>query len=76
MLFWNSQDDQCRVLIGMTVSNKQSTLLIMHLDHHGWVIAERHKLILSVYAAVENEPQQFRNRTVVGWSVYCYQRTW
>ena len=63
--------------IGMTACNKQSPLL-MHLDYqvrlpdHDWVVAERHKLIPSVYAAVEIESQQFGNRTAVGYSGPTY----
>jgi len=56
-----SQDDKCRVPIGLTACNKQSPLL-MHLEYqvllpdHDWVIAERHKLIPSVYAAIKFRP--------------------
>lgn len=52
-----SQDDKARVPIGMTAVQKQSPLL-MHLEYrvklpdHDWVIAEKHKLIPSVYAGI------------------------
>lgn len=50
----------------------------MHLDYqvclpdHDWVVAERHKLIPSVYAAVEVESVQFGIRTAVGYSGPTY----
>ncbi|GBP93249.1 hypothetical protein EVAR_62015_1 [Eumeta japonica] len=50
-------DDKARVPTGMTVAHKQSpTILYMkyriRLPDHDWVIAERHKLMLSVYGAM------------------------
>ena len=54
--FFLSQDDKARVPLGLPSANKQSPIL-MHLEYkvqlpdHDWVIAERHKLIPSVYAA-------------------------
>lgn len=56
-----SQDDKARVPIGLTAAQKQSPLL-MHmqvriiLPDHDWVIAERHKLIPSVYAGIVIKP--------------------
>ena len=53
-----SQDDKCRVPIGLTAANKQSPLL-MHVEYrvslpdHDWVVAEKHKLIPSVYARIQ-----------------------
>lgn len=58
-----SQDDKARVPIGLTVAQKQSPLL-MHLEYrvrlmdHDWVIAERHKLIPSVYAGIAIKPDR------------------
>ena len=75
--FFMSQDDKCRVPIGLTACNKQSPLL-MHLEYqvrlpdHDLVIAERHKLIPSVYAAIEIASEQFGNRTAVGYSGPTY----
>lgn len=52
-----SQDDKARIPIGITAAKKQSPFL-MHLEYrirlpdHDWVIAERHKLIPSVYAGI------------------------
>lgn len=51
-----SQDDKARVPIGLTAANKQSPLLMLveyrvSLPDHDWVVASRHKLIPSVYAA-------------------------
>lgn len=51
-----SQDDKARVPIGTTAANKQLPLL-MHVEYrvslpdHDWVVASKHKLIPSVYAA-------------------------
>ncbi|KAL4719432.1 hypothetical protein ACJJTC_009058 [Scirpophaga incertulas] len=59
-VFFISQDDKARVPIGMTAAHKQSPA-IMHLEYrirlpdHDWVIAERHKLIPSVYGAMRIE---------------------
>ena len=53
-----SQDDKARVPLGITAANKQAPLL-MHLEYkftlpdHNWVVADRHKLIPSVYAGIE-----------------------
>lgn len=72
-----SQDDKCRVPIGLTACNKQSPLL-MHVEYqvrlpdHDWVIAERHKLIPSVYAGIKVEPDHFDQKTAVGYSGPTY----
>ena len=56
-----SQDDKCRVPIGLTAANKQSPLL-MHVEYrvslpdHDLVVAEKHKLIPSVYAGIQIHP--------------------
>ncbi|CAF4485859.1 unnamed protein product [Rotaria sp. Silwood2] len=55
-VFFLSQDDKARVPIGLPAARKQAPLL-MHLDYkislpdHDFVVASRHKLIPSVYAA-------------------------
>ena len=52
-----SQDDKVRVPLGVTAANKEAPIL-MYLDYrvrlpdHDWVLAERHKVIPSVYAEV------------------------
>ena len=51
------QDDKCRVPIGLTAAKEQSPLLMhvesrVSLPDHDWVVAERHKLIPSVYAGI------------------------
>ena len=52
-----SQDDKARVPIGKTAANKQTPLL-MHLEYriklpdHDWMVAEKHKLVPSVYAGI------------------------
>lgn len=56
-VFVLSQDDKARVPIGLPAVKSQSPLL-MHMEYrillpdHDWVVAERHKLIPSVYAGV------------------------
>lgn len=56
-VFFLSQDDKARVPIGIVAANKQAPLL-MHMEYrvmlpdHDWVIAEKHKLIPSVYAGI------------------------
>lgn len=56
-VFFLSQDDKSRVPLGITAANAQSPIL-MHLEYrvtlpdHDWVVAERHKLIPSVYAGI------------------------
>ena len=53
-----SQDDKGSVPIGMTAVHVQSPLL-MHMQYqvrlpdHYWVVADRYKLISSVYACIE-----------------------
>uniref|UniRef100_A0A914DJC8 C2H2-type domain-containing protein n=1 Tax=Acrobeloides nanus TaxID=290746 RepID=A0A914DJC8_9BILA len=57
-VFFMSQDDKARIPLGISAANKQSRI-VMHMQYrvklpdHDWVIAERHKLIPSVYAACE-----------------------
>ncbi|ESO12304.1 hypothetical protein HELRODRAFT_158789 [Helobdella robusta] len=52
-----SQDDKCRVPIGITAAKMQAPML-MHMEYrvrlpdHDWVIGDRHKLIPSVYAGL------------------------
>lgn len=53
--FFLSQDDKARVPLGLPASQKH-VRMAMHLQYrvslpdHDWVVAERHKLIPSVYA--------------------------
>jgi hypothetical protein len=63
--------------MGLTACNKQSPLLMyveyqIHLPDHDWVVAERHKLIPSVYAAIKVDPNQFGKGTAVGYSGPTY----
>lgn len=57
-VFFLSQDDKARVPIGITAANKQTPML-MHMEYkvtlpdHDWVVAQRHKLIPSVYAGIK-----------------------
>ena len=51
-----SQDDKCKVPLGLPAARVQASML-MHLDYrirlpdHDWIVAPRHQLIPSVYAA-------------------------
>ena len=53
-----SQDDKARVPLGLAAANKQSPIL-MHLNYrvrlpdHDWVVATGHKLVPSIYAALD-----------------------
>lgn len=68
-----SQDDKARVPIGLTAANKQAPLL-MHMEYrvklpdHDWVIAERHKLIPSVYAGIKIQKVAAGNQQAIGYS--------
>ena len=72
-----SQDDKCRVPIGLTAANKQAPLL-MHVEYrvrlpdHDWVVAARHKLIPSVYAGVIIQPNGLGRAEAVGYSGPTY----
>jgi len=72
-----SQDDKCRVPIGLTAANKQSPLL-MHVEYpislpdHDWVVAAAHKLIPSVYAGIAITTDGLGNREAVGYSGPTY----
>ncbi|GBL99358.1 hypothetical protein AVEN_206775-1 [Araneus ventricosus] len=67
-----SQDDKARVPIGLTAANKQSPL-IMHVKYkvslpdHNWVVAARHKLILSVYAGIDIQKDGLGRIEAVGY---------
>jgi hypothetical protein len=57
-VFYLSQDDKCRVPLGLPAATKQSPFLMMmeyrvQLPDHDFVVAPRHKLIPSVYAAAK-----------------------
>ena len=58
---FNSQDGKCRVPIDLNAANKQSPLL-MHVEYrvslpdHDWVVAERQKLVPSLYAGIQIHP--------------------
>ncbi|CAF3380058.1 unnamed protein product [Rotaria socialis] len=51
-----SQDDKCKVPVGLPAARVQASML-MHVDYrislpdHDWIVAPRHQLIPSVYAA-------------------------
>ena len=61
---FHSQEDKCRVVIGLTAAKKQAPLL-MHMEcrvtlpDHDFVAAKSHKLIPSVIAAVEIKKECF-----------------
>ena len=57
-VFFLSADDKARVPLGLAVSKKQTTILrhlrySVKLPDHDFPIWEKHKLVLSVYAAFE-----------------------
>lgn len=76
-VFFISQDDKARVPFGVTVENEQATLL-MHMEYriklpdHAWVIAQRHKLIPSVYAGIKITSSMLGQRQAVEYSGPTY----
>lgn len=64
---------QARVPIGKTAANKQ-TPLVFHMQYrvqipdHDWVVAEKHKLIPSVYAFIKIESEKYGDRKAVTYS--------
>ncbi|KAG5878925.1 hypothetical protein JTB14_034434 [Gonioctena quinquepunctata] len=76
-VFFISQDDKAWVPIGVTAANKQAPLL-MHMEYriklpdHDWVIAERHKLIPSVYAGIKITSSMLGQPQAVGYSGPTY----
>lgn len=74
---FSSQDDKARVPIGLKAAQKQAHIL-MHLEYrvrlpdHDWVIAERHKLIPSVYAGIVIKNQALGNPEDVTYSGPTY----
>lgn len=68
---------QARVPLAITAANKQCPILMrvdykIKLPDHDWVIAERHKLIPSVYGFIEIQPNCFGDKTAVGYSGPTY----
>ncbi|CAF0743506.1 unnamed protein product [Didymodactylos carnosus] len=61
-IFFLSQDDKCKVPIGLPAAKIQAPML-MHLDYavrlpdHDWTVAPRHQLTPSVYAACMIGPE-------------------
>ncbi|KAF6018422.1 hypothetical protein EB796_023278 [Bugula neritina] len=72
-----SQDDKARVPIGITAANKQAPLLMsleykVTLPDHDWVIAQKHKLIPSVYAVCQIKPNMIGQENAVTYSGPTY----
>lgn len=72
-----SQDDKARVPIGIAAANKQAPLLMhteyrVRLHDHDWVVADKHKLIPSVYAFVEVEKNKMGDPAAVKYSGPTY----
>lgn len=76
-VFFLSQDDKSRVPIGITAAKDQAPIL-MHVEYrvslpdHDWVVAERHKLIPSVYAAIVIKPEEEGRPEAVSYSGPTY----
>ena len=75
-----SQDDKCRVPIGVTAANKRSPLL-MHVEYRislpdydcvVYRIMTGHKLIPSVYAGIRIMPDGLGNKEAVSYSGSTY----
>lgn len=72
-----SQDDKCRVPLGLKAAQKQPPIL-MHVQHrvklmdHDWIVAEKHELIPSVYGALEIKPQRMGDLDATSYSGPTY----
>lgn len=72
-----SQDDKCRVPIGVTAAKAQAPML-MHMQYrvslpdHDWVVGEKHKLIPSVYAGLIVKDKGFGSKEAVSFSGPTY----
>ncbi|GBN75368.1 hypothetical protein AVEN_247628-1 [Araneus ventricosus] len=72
-VFFLSQDDKARVPLGITAAIKQAPIL-MHVEYlvclpdKDWVIAERRKLIPSIYTGIVNAPKMPGQSKAVGYS--------
>lgn len=72
-----SQDDKARVVIGLAAATKQSPIL-MHVEYkitlpdHDWVVANKHKLIPSVYAGIDIKRNGLGRPDAVGYSGPTY----
>ncbi|XP_071575574.1 uncharacterized protein [Temnothorax nylanderi] len=76
-VFFLSQDDKARIPIGKTAVEKQAPFL-MHMEYrvrlpdHDWVVAEKHKLIPSVYAGIKITPEGMGKPEAVTYSGPTY----
>lgn len=66
-----------RVPIGITDANEQAPILMymeysVRLPDHDWVVAQRHKLIPSVYAGIVIQPNGLGKPEAVGYSGPTY----
>ncbi|CAG8744682.1 11108_t:CDS:2, partial [Gigaspora rosea] len=64
------QDDKARIPLGLAAANKQAPILMrveyrVELPDHDWVIAKKHKLILSVYAILEMQSGKYGNAKAI-----------
>lgn len=72
-----SIDDKARVPLGIAAATSQSPLL-MHMEYrvrlpdHDWAVADRHKLIPSVYAGIAIKDNAFGDRSGVTYSGPTY----
>ena len=72
-VFYLSQGDKARVPLGITAANKQAPIL-MHVDYrvrlpdHEFVVPDRHKLIPSVYAAIQIRREEDGEPSAVSYS--------
>lgn len=68
-----SIDDKARVPLGIAAATSQAPLL-MHMEYrvrlpdHDWAVADRHKLIPSVYAGIAIKENAFGDRSAVSYS--------
>jgi len=75
-----SQDDKAKVPIGISAANCQAPVLMnleyrVKLPDHNWIVAENHKLIPSVYAALMLESEGYGDRKCIQYSGPTYIAT-
>ncbi|CAG8789540.1 3087_t:CDS:2, partial [Dentiscutata erythropus] len=68
-----SQDDKAQIPLGLAAANKQAPILMrleyrIELLDHDWVVAEKHKLILSVYAILDIQEGKYGHTDAVTYS--------
>ena len=67
-----SQENKCRVAVDLRAASKIRVEHRVSLPDHVWLVADRHKLISSVYAGIHIMRDCFGNKEAVGFSCPAY----